>query len=101
MSGNIDSLVFFPGDLFVTVFGGKTRRIGVLLGRGHSYKEAKEILAGVTLESVAIATRAAQSIRMLAERGLAKTEDFPLLMHIDDTINNGIEVEIFWNNFEV
>lgn len=100
MGGQIDTLPFFAGDLYVTVFGGRTRRIGTLLGKGHTYPEAREILAGVTLESVAIATLAANAIRKMEERGLAKTSDFPLLMHIDKIINCCEAVNIQWTEFE-
>lgn len=100
MQGRMDSLVFFAGDLYVTVFGGRTRRIGVLLGSGHTYEQAKEMLAGVTLESVAIAARAAEAIRKLEARGLASTGDFPLLMHIDGILNRMERVSIPWGAFE-
>jgi glycerol-3-phosphate dehydrogenase (NAD(P)+) len=96
----METLPFFSGDLYVTVFGGRTRRIGVLLGKGYTYEEAKGILAGVTLESVAIATIAANAIRKMDERGLAKISDFPLLMHIDGIINHGEAVNIPWSEFE-
>ena len=101
MGGHKESLPFFAGDLYVTVFGGRTRRIGVLLGKGHTYEEAREILAGVTLESVAIATLAADAVRRLSARGLARVEDFPLLMHIDGILNKADRVCIPWNDFEV
>ena len=101
LGGRTESLVYFAGDLYVTVFGGRTRRIGILLGRGHSFTEAREILSGVTLESVAIATRAAESVRRLAEKGITRVEDFPLLMHIDEIINGGALVDVPWNDFEV
>lgn len=100
MDGNMETLPFFAGDLYVTVFGGRTRRIGVLLGKGHTYEEAREILAGVTLESVAIATLASDAIRKLEVRGLAKVSDFPLLMHIDAIINRKGEVNVPWLAFE-
>lgn len=41
------------GDLYVTIFGGRTRRLGTLLGRGIPFTEAQKILKGVTLEAVA------------------------------------------------
>lgn len=100
MGGNMETLPFFAGDLYVTVFGGRTRRIGILLGKGHTYQEAREILAGVTLESVAIATLATDAIRKLEARGLAKVSDFPLLMHIDAIINRKEEVKVPWLAFE-
>lgn len=91
-----ETLPFFAGDLYVTVFGGRTRRIGTLLGSGKTYAEACEILAGITLESVAIATLVAKVIRS----GKLNEKDFPLLMHIDGIINNGDEVNIPWLEFE-
>ena len=100
MEAKMDTLPFFAGDLYVTVFGGRTRRIGVLLGKGHTYEEAREILAGVTLESVAIATLASEAIRKMEARGLAKVSDFPLLMHIDGIINRKEEVNVPWLAFE-
>lgn len=90
-----NSLPFCTGDLYVTIFGGRTRMIGTLLGRGCSYAEAREMLAGVTLESVVIAGRAAKAVRELG-----REEEFPLLIHIDDIINRGAEVNIPWKKFE-
>ncbi len=100
MHGDIETLAFFAGDLYVTVFGGRTRRIGILLGRGNTYKEAREILSGVTLESVAVATLVAEALRKLEKRGVMKTADFPLLMHIDAIINKQKNAEIPWLEFE-
>ncbi len=100
IGGKEESVVFFAGDLYVTVFGGRTRRIGMLLGEGISYLDAKEILAGVTLESVAIATRVAEALRQKESKGEVSTNDFPLLMHIDDIISNGASVNIPWTNFD-
>lgn len=101
MHASMETLPFFAGDLYVTVFGGRTRRIGVLLGRGNTYAEAKEILSGVTLESVAVATLVAQALRTLEKRGIMQTADFPLLMHIDAILNHGKNAaEIPWLQFE-
>lgn len=100
MGGKMETLPFFAGDLYVTVFGGRTRRIGVLLGEGKTYPEAREILAGVTLESVAIATLVCDALRKLQQQGRADTRDYPLLMHIDAILNQGAPVDIPWNTFE-
>ena len=99
IGGKTETAMFFAGDLYVTVFGGRTRRIGILLGKGLSFDQASEILAGVTLESVAIATKVAQAIRQLEPTGKLKQEDFPLLMHIDEIINQGKPVNIPWKKF--
>ncbi|OOM79165.1 NAD(P)-binding domain-containing protein [Clostridium sp. BL-8] len=100
IGGKEENIVYFGGDLYVTVFGGRTRRIGTLLGQGFSFAEAMEKLKGVTLESVVIATRAAKYVRFLAEKGIVALSDFPLLIHIDDIINSGAKIDIPWKAFE-
>ncbi|MDL2232568.1 glycerol-3-phosphate dehydrogenase [Ruminococcaceae bacterium OttesenSCG-928-L11] len=98
--GNDNNLYLGAGDLYVTVFGGRTRLIGTLLGRGLSFRSAMEELEGVTLESIVIARRTAQAIRTLIALGQARAEDFPLLLHIDDIITNDVPVNIPWKAFE-
>lgn len=98
--GQDDNIILGAGDLYVTVFGGRTRKIGTLLGRGMSFEQAMAELSGITLESTVIATRTARAVRTLIRRGIADTSDFPLLLHIDDLINHGAAVNIPWNDFE-
>lgn len=100
VGGCDDNIVYGAGDLYVTVFGGRTRKIGILLGRGLSFEEAMAELEGVTLESVVIAKRTAAAIRALIERGKAQAGDFPLLLHIDDILCRGAEADIPWERFE-
>ena len=101
LSGSADdNIIYGAGDLYVTVFGGRTRKIGTLLGRGLSFDQAMEELQGVTLESIVIATRTARAVRRLIARGVCREADFPLLMHIDDIINHGKPVDIPWTAFE-
>ena len=95
-----DNIIFGAGDLYVTVFGGRTRLIGTLLGRGFSFEEAMAQLQGVTLESIVIATRAARAVRRKIARGELRAEDFPLLLHVDEIINRGMPVDIPWQAFE-
>ena len=95
-----DNIIFGAGDLYVTIYGGRTRMIGTVLGRGMKFEEAKAALNGVTLESLVIATRAAAAIRRKIELGELQAKDFPLLLHCDDIINNGVEVNIPWQQFE-
>jgi len=99
--GNDDNIVYGAGDLYVTVFGGRTRKIGILLGKGYSFENAMKELSGITLESIVIATRTALAVKRMAARGAAREEDFPLLMHIDRIINHQMPVQIPWNLFEV
>ena len=99
IGGGAENLIFGGGDLYVTIYGGRTRRIGTLLGRGMTYDEAMEELSGVTLESVVIATRTARAVRRLAEKGIVSLEEFPLMMHVDALINEGAQVDIPWEKF--
>jgi glycerol-3-phosphate dehydrogenase (NAD(P)+) len=88
-----------PGDLYVTVFGGRTVRLGKMLGQGISFREARRILAGVTLESVEIVTRVTRALPKLAARGLVDLADFPLLLHLDEILNHDKPVAIPWERF--
>ena len=97
--GGPENIIFGAGDLYVTVFGGRTRKIGTLLGRGLSFDEAMAELSGVTLESIVIATRTARAVRKLAERGVVSLDDYPLLMHVDSIITDGQAVNIPWDKF--
>jgi glycerol-3-phosphate dehydrogenase (NAD(P)+) len=98
--GRDDNIIFGAGDLYVTIFGGRSRLMGTLLGRGLSFEKAKEELKGITLESVVIAKRTAAAIKKKIAKNNAKAEDFPLLLHIDDIITNGAPVNIPWEKFE-
>lgn len=100
VGGQDESLVYGAGDLYVTIFGGRTRKLGTLLGRGLPFARAMEELAGITLESVAITTTVARVLRRRAANGKAKLSDFPLLIHVDEIINNGARVAIPWESFE-
>lgn len=100
VGGEDENIYLGAGDLYVTVFGGRTRKIGTLLGRGMAFDEAMRALSGVTLESVVIATRTARAVRRLVERNAARVEDFPLLFHVDEIINGGAPVNVPWNAFE-
>lgn len=74
-----------------------TRRLE--LGRGLNIKQAKEELNGVTLESLVVAERVTKAVRVKAERGLIELNEFLLLMHIDEIITQGKEVNIPWEKF--
>ena len=93
--GKEDKIIYGAGDLYVTVFGGRTRKIGTLLGRGLTFPQALEELDGVTLESVAI-TKVV--INALEAQG-ADMSEFPLLMHIYELVNSKTTVKVPWQLF--
>ena len=96
---DLDNLVLGVGDLYVTVYGGRTRLVGILLGRGLTIDEAKAELNGITLESLVVSERVAKAVKIKAEKGLVDICDFPLLMHIDEIISQKKDVNIPWENF--
>ena len=87
------------GDLYVTVYGGRTRLVGILLGRGLNIDEAKAELNGVTLESLVVAERVARAILVSAEKGVVDKNDFPLLLHINDVLTKKASAELPWEKF--
>lgn len=99
LGGGDDNIVLGAGDLYVTVYGGRTRLIGILLGRGLTFDECMEKLKGVTLESIVVATRVARAVKKQAARGALDLADFPLLMHVDEIINDKKPVDIPWEKF--
>ena len=98
-AGTLDNLAVGAGDLYVTVYGGRTRLVGILLGRGLNIDEAKAELNGVTLESLVVAVRVARAVRNRIAAGVLKAEDFPLLLHIDEILTQKLEVNIPWESF--
>lgn len=87
------------GDLYVTVYGGRTRLVGILLGRGLNIDEAKAELNGVTLESLVVAERVARAVLARAEKGEVDKKDFPLLLHVNDILTKKSPVNIPWESF--
>lgn len=87
------------GDLYVTVYGGRTRKIGILLGEGKTYEEALDILAGVTLESLVVARRVYKAMVRKAELGLVDLAQFPMLCHAADVLDGGKDAELPWESF--
>ena len=97
--GELDSYFVGVGDLYVTVYGGRTRKVGILLGKGYNIDESLEILSGVTLESLVVASRVARALKVKASKGEVDLKDFPLLMHVDEIISEKKPVNIPWESF--
>lgn len=87
------------GDLYVTVYGGRTRKIGILLGEGKTYEEAIQILSGVTLESLVVSRRVYAAISRKAELGKADMSLFPMLRHVAEVLDEGKDAELPWDEF--
>ena len=98
-AGTLDNLCVGVGDLYVTVYGGRTREVGILLGRGLSIDEAKAALKGVTLESLVVAERVGRAVKARIATGELRAEDFPLLLHIDRLLAGEGEAALPWERF--
>ena len=86
--------------MYVTIFSGRTRRCGVLMGQGLNYDEVTEALSGITLESLVITRVMGEAIRRKAELGLVDLRDFPLLMHIAEILDKGkADADLPWEAF--
>ena len=99
LGGNEESFFVGVGDLYVTVYGGRTRKVGILLGEGLNIDEALDKLQGVTLESLVVAKRVAKALRIRAAKGQINLDDFPLLLHVDDIISSKVPVAVPWEKF--
>ena len=95
----LDNLAVGIGDLYVTVYGGRTRKVGILLGRGLTIEEAKAELQGVTLESLVVAERVARALRVRAEKGETDLAEYPLLMLVDDILTRHGSAGLPWDAF--
>ena len=98
-AGTLDNLCVGVGDLYVTVYGGRTRLVGILLGRGLNIDEAREELKGVTLESLVVAVRVARAVKKHIAAGKLNAADFPLLLHTDEILTEKKPVNIPWESF--
>jgi glycerol-3-phosphate dehydrogenase (NAD(P)+) len=77
------------GDFYVTCQGGRTVRLGRLLGQGYTFAEAREILAGETLEAAMIVHAMGQALPKLTARGLITPEELPLLRALVEMVVHG------------
>ena len=96
---NENSYYIGLGDLYVTVYGGRTRLVGILLGEGYNIDEAKAKLNGVTLESLVIIGRVAKAVKILIRKGVLNAADFPLLLHADEILTEKKPVNLPWEQF--
>ncbi|MBR3873092.1 MAG: glycerol-3-phosphate dehydrogenase [Clostridia bacterium] len=96
---NMNNFWVGVGDLYVTVYGGRTRLVGILLGRGLNIDEARAELAGVTLESLVVAVRVARAMKVRAQKGEVDLSLLPLLMHVDEILTDKKPVDIPWESF--
>lgn len=91
----------FPGagDCFVTCAGGRSMRLGRLLGKGHTFSEARTIMAGETLEAAEIVRSMAKAIPKLQARGILGPDDLPLMRALVDVVVYDKPVDFPYDKF--
>ena len=87
------------GDLFVTVQGGRSVRLGRLLGLGHTYDEAQELMAEETLEAAFIVQQMGKALPQLTAQAVVASDDFPLMRALVDTVVHKRPVDLPLGSF--
>jgi glycerol-3-phosphate dehydrogenase (NAD(P)+) len=87
------------GDMFVTSMGGRNVRVGRIVGSGLRFSEAREKMAGVTLEGAAAIGVIGGALPKLTERGVVAAEDFPLMRHLHSVIGTDEPLDMPWSTF--
>jgi glycerol-3-phosphate dehydrogenase (NAD(P)+) len=87
------------GDLYVTSVGGRTVRLGQLLGAGHSYAEARKIMAGETLESAETIHMMDLVVPKLTERNILRPDELPLMRTLIDILVHGRPASLPFDRF--
>ena len=82
------------GDMYVTCQGGRTVRLGRLLGMGHSMGEARQIMAGETLESAEIVRELGTALPGLIERERLGQNELPVLRMLVDILVHGRQLHV-------
>jgi glycerol-3-phosphate dehydrogenase (NAD(P)+) len=80
LGGNPAMVTSLPGvaDQYVTCMGGRTVRLGRLLGKGLTYEQARTEMAETTLESAFVIAQIAKALPGLEARGLVGRDELPL-----------------------
>jgi glycerol-3-phosphate dehydrogenase (NAD(P)+) len=96
LGGNPAMVTSLPGvgDQYVTCMGGRTVRLGRLLGKGLTYEQARAEMAGETLESAFVIAQIAKALPKLEARGLLGRDELPLTRCLCRTIANGATADI-------
>jgi len=94
--GNPEFAYTLPGvgDLYVTTMGGRSVRMGRLLGAGYSFQKALDLMKGETLEAVEIIRGMARWMAALDRKGELSLTDFPLMRALVRTVLEGKALEL-------
>jgi glycerol-3-phosphate dehydrogenase (NAD(P)+) len=82
------------GDQYVTCVGGRTIRLGRLLGSGRTYTEAVQEMAGETLEGAYIIKQMAQVVPVWEREGKITPRELPLMRMLCRVITEDAPVAV-------
>jgi glycerol-3-phosphate dehydrogenase (NAD(P)+) len=101
LGGDANKVAGLPGvgDEYVTCVGGRTIRLGTLLGKGLSYTQAVLEMAGETLEGAYVVRQLAAAIPVWEARGVLAPDELPLLRLLCRVITEDAPVEIPYDRF--
>ena len=101
MGGGPDKVVGLPGvgDQYVTCVGGRTIRLGRLLGKGLTYPEAVSEMAGETLEGAYIVQQLAKALPVWEAKGLIGRDELPLMRMLIRVITEAAPLRIPFDDF--
>jgi glycerol-3-phosphate dehydrogenase (NAD(P)+) len=101
LGGDPRSVVWLPGvgDLDVTCNGGRTGRFGHLLGLGVGVAEAKQRMAGATLECLDILAVLRLALPTLEAEGKLEPSSLPLLRHMLEVALDDAPVQVPFERF--
>jgi glycerol-3-phosphate dehydrogenase (NAD(P)+) len=96
MGGNPENVPGLPGvgDQYVTCMGGRTIRMGRLLGRGLTYPEALKEMAGETLEGIYVVQQLARAVPVWEAGGGLGEDELPLLRLLIRVVTGNAPVRI-------
>ncbi|MBI5480615.1 MAG: glycerol-3-phosphate dehydrogenase [Deltaproteobacteria bacterium] len=87
------------GDLLVTTSGGRSSRLGRLLGLGLSFEDARAQMAGDTLESADTVRVVGGALPRLYASGRLAPGSLPLMEHLQEIIALGRPVDMPFGRF--
>ena len=101
LGGHPDNVASLPGvgDHYVTCAGGRSMRLGRLLGKGLTYKQAVEEMKEETLESAWVVAQIAKALPRLEERGLLGRDELPLMRLLCRVVASGEKAVVPFDEF--
>jgi glycerol-3-phosphate dehydrogenase (NAD(P)+) len=101
LGGDAQNVPHLPGagDMLVTTSGGRSSRLGRLLGLGHTFAEAREQMKADTLESADIVRVVGGALDQLEAHGVIPRGSMPLMRHLHDIIERGAAVAMPFASF--